>query len=70
MDSANEKIYYSDSHLKVVTARNMLEEAGINTFVINKKDTAYAGVFGDIELHVSKEDAEKAREILVEAEIL
>ena len=33
-------------------------------------DSAHAGVFGDIELHVDKKDEEAARKILEEAEIL
>jgi len=66
----NEKIFFSVSELKVKTAQHMLNEAGIKSHIINKKDTAYAGVFGDIELHVDAKDADRAREILEKAEIL
>lgn len=63
-------VFFSVSHLKVMTAQHMLKEAGIESHVINKMDTAHAGVFGDIELHVDEKDEERARQILNEAEIL
>jgi len=37
---------------------------------INKMDSAHANLFGNIEIIVRKEDEEKAKEILIEAEIL
>ena len=70
MDNKSETIFFSLSEIKVLAAQNMLREAGIESYVINKKDSAYAGLFGDIELHVNKDDAEKARELLTAAEIL
>lgn len=70
MDSSNEKIFFSDSNAKIALAQKMLEEAGVKAFVVNKMDSAFGGVFGDIELHVNKEDVDKAREILEKAEIL
>ena len=66
----DEKIFFSVSHLKVMTAKHLLSEAGIEAFTVDKMDSAHAGVFGDIQLHVSKADEDKAREILEKAEIL
>lgn len=63
-------VFFSVSHLKIMTAKHLLEEAGIIAHTIDKMDSAHAGVFGDIELHVSKEDEAKAKKVLVEAEIL
>ena len=63
-------IFFSISQIKVITAQHLLNEAGINSAVINKMDSAHGGAFGDIELHVDKEDEAKARTILEEAEIL
>ncbi len=65
-----ETIFFSVSEIKIKTAQHLLTEAGIEHYVINKKDTAHAGVFGDIELHVNEEDAERAKEILEKVEIL
>lgn len=57
-------IMFSVSEIKIVTAQHVLRELGIESFVINKKDSAHAGIFGDIELYVNKEDAEKAKQVL------
>lgn len=60
-------IYFSISDLKITTARHMLTEAGIESFVIDKKDSVYAGILGGkIEVYVRKEDQEKAHQILEE----
>lgn len=63
-------VFFSISHIKVITAQHLLKEAGIKSFVINKMDTAHAGAFGDIELHVDADRENEAREILADAEIL
>ncbi len=63
-------IFFSISQLKTMTAQHLLNEADIESHVINKLDTAHAGVFGDIELHVDESDAQRAEEILIKAEIL
>ena len=61
------KIYTSNVQIQIMDARHILDEAGINYFEINKMDTAYAGILGgDIELHVAKEDAEKALQLLAD----
>ena len=65
-----EVIFFSKSNLKVVTAQHFLTEAGIESYVINRQDGAFNEAIGDIELHINKADAEKAKEILKQAEIL
>lgn len=67
---SNEAVFLAVSQIKVNTAIHLLEEAGIIAHTINKMDSAHANLFGNIEIIVRKEDAEKAKEILVEAEIL
>ncbi|MDF1696010.1 MAG: DUF2007 domain-containing protein [Saprospiraceae bacterium] len=63
-------IFFSISDLKITTARHILAEAGIETFVINKKDTIYAGILGGkVEVYVRQEDEEKANKLLVENEM-
>ena len=63
-------VFFSVSEIKIMTAQHLLKEAGISSHIVNKKDTAHAGVFGDIELHVPADKEEHAREILKAAEIL
>lgn len=67
---SNETVFIAVSQIKVNTAVHLLQEAGINAHVINKMDTAHANLFGVIEIIVPKEFEDKAREILVEAEII
>ena len=63
-------IYFSISDLKIMTARHILTEAGIESFTIDKKDTAYAGILGgNVELYVRKEDQEEANRLLEENEM-
>jgi len=63
-------VFFSVSQIKIMTAQHLLNEAGIENHTINKIDSAHAGVFGNIELYVSKKDEEAARVILFDAEIL
>jgi len=63
-------IYFSISELKIVTARSILSEAGIESFTVDKKDSVYAGILGGkIELYVRKEDKEAASKLLEENDI-
>ena len=60
-------IYFSISELKVITARHILSEAGIESFIIHKEDSAFSGIFGGkIEVYVRKEDQETADKLLKE----
>lgn len=61
---------FTISNLRLMTAQHVLSEMGITSFVINKMDSAHAGIFGEIELHVPASDAERARSILLEEEII
>lgn len=64
------RIMFTVSQLKIMTARHVLEAAGIKTFVLNKQDSAHAGIFGDIELYVDKAHEERARKILQEEGVI
>ena len=66
----NETVFISVSQIKVNTATHLLNEAGVNAHIINKMDSAHGNLFGHIQIIVAKEDEEKARRILTEAEIL
>ncbi len=63
-------VMFTVSELKIMTAQHILREAGIRSFVMNKKDSAHAGVFGDIELHVLEIDKEAAKKLLFENGII
>lgn len=63
-------VFFSISQIKIVTAQHLLKEAGIESHSINKMDSAHAGLFGDIELYVEKDQEAEARKILTEAEII
>ncbi len=53
------KIYLAD------IAKEVLNDNNIDAVIINKKDSTYT-TFGDVELYVKKENAEKAKELLKE----
>jgi len=63
-------VFFSVSQIKIMTAKHLLTEAGISCHSIDKMDSAHAGVFGDIELHVPKAQEAEARKILEDAEVL
>lgn len=65
-----EKVMFTVSHLKIKTAQHVLKLAGIPSFPLDQTDSAHAGLFGDIKLFVDQENADKARKILQEEEIL
>lgn len=44
-------------------AKQILSENGIEAVVINKRDSSYT-VFGEVEVFIPKEDAEKSKELL------
>lgn len=63
-------VFFSVSEIKIKTAQHILKEAGIVSFTIDKKDSAHAGLFGDIELYVEEDSQKEAHKLLIEAEIL
>lgn len=64
-------VFFTISELKIVTARHLLAEAGIETFTLNKKDSAHVGLFGGtIDLYVGEDRKEEAHRILKDSEIL
>jgi len=63
-------VWFSVSQLKIKTAQFILSEAGIESHVIDKTDSAHAGLFGEIELYVSENQESEARQILLDEEII
>lgn len=64
------EIFFSVSQIKIKTAQHILSEAGIASHVINKLDSAHAGLFGDIELYVDESNEAEARRLLDEGGML
>lgn len=64
------RVMISVSQLKVMTAQHLLREAGIDSVNVNKMDSAHAGLFGDNQLYVPKEQSEEAKKILKENGII
>lgn len=64
------RVMFTVSQLKIMTAKHVLESAGIPAFSIDKMDSAHVGLFGHIELYVDASHEKEARKILVEEEII
>lgn len=58
------RIMITVSQLKEMTAKHILQSAGINAVSVNKMDSAHAGIFGEIQIYVPTEDAEQAKSLL------
>lgn len=58
------KIYSGTSQVKMMEIKNMLENEGIEYFEMNKLDSSYTGILGELQLYVSEADFEKAEELL------
>lgn len=63
MEKNWKKVYFSDDQFKVLIARDILEENGINSVIMNQKDSSYTS-FGDVELFIEEQDEEEALQIL------
>ena len=63
MEKSWKKIYFSGDQFKVLIAHDLLEENGINSVIMNQKDSSYTS-FGDIELYIEEHDEEEALRIL------
>ena len=56
------------SHIAEIT-KDILKEEGITSVLVDKQDSAYAGVFGEIEVYVQREDVIRAKHILSKKEL-
>ncbi|MFN0189838.1 MAG: putative signal transducing protein [Bacteroidia bacterium] len=61
-------VYTSTKPLEIAAAISLLEDQEIPAYKINKKDSSY--IFGEIELYVSAELADRAKLILTENDLL
>ena len=60
------KIWTSPEIITVEGAQNILREKGIESFIMDKRDSSYPGILGSVELYVSEDYAEEAKSILDE----
>ncbi|MBJ7882460.1 putative signal transducing protein [Gelidibacter salicanalis] len=58
------KIYSGSSQVRIMEIKNILENENIDYQELNKSDSSYPGIYGDIEIYVAEADAEKAQLIL------
>jgi len=63
MEKGWKKIYFSGDEFKVLMARDLLAENGINAVIMNQNDSAYLA-FGDVELYIEEHDEQEALKIL------
>ena len=63
MEKNWKKIYFSGDEFKVLIARDLLAENGINAVVMNQKDSSYT-TFGDVELYIEEQDEKEAIQII------
>lgn len=61
------KILRSNQSFEVDLLRAKLQENGIESYVVNKQDSAYV-MLGEIELFVDASNLEKAKSLLTEKE--
>lgn len=58
------KIYSGNSQVRAMEIKNILESEGIAYYEMNKLDSTYTGILGELQLYVSEADAKKAQELL------
>lgn len=63
------KIWSHPEYFRVELAETLLSDAGITSFIMDKRDSSYPGILGAVHLYVSKADADQARELLKANEV-
>lgn len=62
MEASWQKIYSSALEHQVKIVQAVLNDVGINSVIVNKKDSVYH--FGEVELYVQGENVMKAKQII------
>lgn len=65
MEQGWKEVYMTGHEYKASMAKDMLENKGIKSVILNQHDTAIQS-FGEFSVHVAEADFEKAVEILKE----
>ena len=63
MEKSWKKVYFSDDQFKVLIAHDILKENGINSVIMNQKDSSYNS-FGEVELYIEEQDEHEAMRLL------
>jgi hypothetical protein len=58
------RVYSTPEDYKAEIIKSILEDEGIHCVVVDKKDTAYGGTFGEIEVYVQRESVIKAKHLI------
>lgn len=64
MEDKRKKVFSGTSAVQAMGYRNALSEAGIAHYELDKSDSAYVGLFDEIQIYVHAEDEEEALDIL------
>jgi len=58
------RIFSGTSPVEIMGVKNLLESEGIECFEMNKSDSSYVGLLGEIEIYVDESQVEKALSVL------
>ena len=64
MEDTKKKVYQGKSQIQAMGFRNALDEAGIAYHEVDKSDSAYIGLFDEIQIYVDAKDETEALAIL------
>lgn len=64
METNRKKVFAGTSHVQAMGFRNALAEADIEHHEVDKSDSAYTGLFDEIQIYVDAEDEIAALEVL------
>ncbi|MCX7551819.1 putative signal transducing protein [Xanthomarina sp. F2636L] len=59
-------IYSGNSQVLVSGIKNVLDETGITYYEINKSDSSYPGILGEIKIFVDETDGLKAKALIAD----
>ena len=60
------RVLVTPEFYKAELAETLLADQGIKAFILDKRDSSYPGILGDVELYVGNDDAEQALSVLKE----
>ena len=58
------KIYSGSSQIRIMEIKSMLENENISYQELDKSDSSFTGIQGDMEIYVAANDADKARHLI------
>lgn len=65
MEKDWKRVFLSGEMYRAEIAKEVLENHGVNSVILNQKDSSYTS-FGNVEVYVHEDDADKAIELLKE----